>query len=156
MFAIHSDSRTSLHNPSDAIATREEAEVLFGRWDEHWRRFGFGYWVVRRLGDESVLGFCGLKFMTLGDRRVLNLFCRLDPAAWGRGIGSEASQVVLRWARESFPDVPVVARCRPGNVASRRLAQRLGLERAEHLDEDGEDGADLIFVSHWDGRTAAD
>jgi RimJ/RimL family protein N-acetyltransferase len=149
IFAIHHDPRASAHNPSDALATRGEAEALFSRWDEHWRVHGYGYWVVRDRESPDVLGFCGLKNMRLHDRRVLNLFYRLAPSAWGQGIASEAATAAVDWARTHLPDEPIIARVRPDNVASARVALRAGLVRAEHLDGPGYDGFDLIYVSTW-------
>ena len=58
IFAIHHDPETCLHNPSDALATFEEAESLYQRWDEQWRRCGWGYWVVRRRGFNSQQRLC--------------------------------------------------------------------------------------------------
>jgi len=146
IFSIHSDPRACVHNPSDALTTREDAGRLFERWDEHWRQFSFGYWVVRwRISDVPV-GFCGVKVMHLAGRRVLNLFCRLDPLAWGNGVGSEAAAAVTRWASRRLPEYSLIARIRPQNVASQRVATRAGLIRAEHLDEPGEDGIDWIYV----------
>jgi RimJ/RimL family protein N-acetyltransferase len=50
----------------------------------------------------------------------------LGPAWWGRGYATEACAAVLAWAA---PDTPVVvARCHPGNAASRRVLARLGFE----------------------------
>ncbi|MPZ81477.1 MAG: GNAT family N-acetyltransferase [Actinophytocola sp.] len=147
ILAVHSDPRTVAHNPSDALATRAEAEALFARWDEHWRIYGFGYWVVRHRDAPVQLGFCGLKFMSLRERRVLNLFYRLDPASWGDGVAGEAATAVVRWAVARFPDQPVVARVRPENIASQRVATRAGLVRAEELDENGFDGVDWIYAS---------
>jgi [ribosomal protein S5]-alanine N-acetyltransferase len=146
IFAIHSDPRACLHNPSDTLASREEAEQLFERWDEHWRRFGFGYWVIRWRGMAAPLGFCGVKVMRFAGQQVLNLFYRLDPAAWGDGVGSEAAAAVTSASRR-HPEYPLIARVRPQNVASQRVAVRAGLIRAEHLDEPGEDGLDWIYVS---------
>src|SRR5215469_17240294 len=56
IFSINSDQRACVHNPSDRLATRDEALRLFQRWDEHWLRFGFGYWVVRRRGLDATIG----------------------------------------------------------------------------------------------------
>jgi len=42
---------------------------------------------------------------------------------------------------------PVIARIRPANVGSARVALRAGLRRAEHLDTLGEDGLDWVFTS---------
>lgn len=48
IFRIHSDRQACAHNPSDMLATRNDAEDLYRRRDEHWNRHGFGYWVIRR------------------------------------------------------------------------------------------------------------
>lgn len=87
--------------------------------------------------------------MQLRGHPVLNLFYRLDPSACGQGIATEAATAVVDWARTHQAECPVVARVRPGNLASARVAIKAGLQRAEHLDEYGEDGLDLIFHSRW-------
>jgi RimJ/RimL family protein N-acetyltransferase len=141
---IHRDPLACEHNPSDMITVRPEAVDRCRRWRAHWQRHGFGYWVVRRRGAERVIGFCGLKLMRLHDAPVLNLFYRLEPAAWGAGLASEAAAAVVEAAPAGRP---VIARVRPGNVASARVAVRAGLHRAEHLDTEGADGLDWIFTT---------
>lgn len=152
IYRIHRDPKACAHNPSDMLASRSDAADLYRRWDEHWNRHGLGYWVIRaRHGQqpESTLGFCGLKLMRLNNRAVLNLFYRLDPLAWGDGVATEAASAVVAWATAHVPNYPVIARVRPDNIASARVAARAGLHRAEHLDTHGEDGLDWIFVNHW-------
>jgi len=145
ILAVHSDPRACAHNPSDALATRAEAEDLYQRWDNHWLRHGFGYWVVGE--SQETLGFCGVKFMRMPERPVLNLFYRFAPSAWGRGFASEAATAVVRWVTANVSDHPVIARVRPDNVASQRVAVKAGLARAPHLDREGEDGLDWIYVA---------
>ncbi|WBB76763.1 GNAT family N-acetyltransferase [Micromonospora sp. WMMD1128] len=145
LHALHTDPRACAHNPSDLLRDRAEAQERFRRWDGHWRVHGFGYWVVCR--DDRRLGFCGLKIMRLHERDVLNLFYRLDPAAWGDGVAGEAATAVVGWAGTHRPDLPVAARIRPANIASRRVAERAGLRHAAHLDVPGEDGLDWIFIA---------
>jgi [ribosomal protein S5]-alanine N-acetyltransferase len=146
IFSIHSDQRACAYNPSDQLATRDEAQQLFRRWDEHWRQFGFGYWVVRRRDSATPIGFCGIKVMQLNESDVVNLFYRFDPAVWGHRLASEAASAVTDWAARNIPDRPLIARIRPQNVASQRVAIRAGLARAEQMDTIGEDGVDWIFV----------
>jgi RimJ/RimL family protein N-acetyltransferase len=168
VYRIHRDPVACAHNPSDRLATRGEAEDRYHAWDAHWQRHGFGYWVVRRLGDGpdhgpdhapqlapddlpgAAVGFCGLKLMRLHGRDVLNLFYRLDPPVWGDGLATEAATAVVAWARTHLPGYPVIARVRPDNVASGRVASRAGLQRAQWLDTRGEDGLDWIFVAGWE------
>ncbi|ONI87187.1 hypothetical protein ALI22I_22285 [Saccharothrix sp. ALI-22-I] len=147
--AIHSDPAAYEHNPSDALRTHDEAAHLLRRWMAHWHDFDFGYWVVRPLDSQRPVGFCGVKFTEMDDRRALNLFYRFSTASWGQGVATEAARAVVRWAREHLPEYPVVARVRPANTASQRVALKAGLTRAEHLDRPGEDGPDLLFTAGW-------
>ncbi|MFG2102290.1 GNAT family N-acetyltransferase [Micromonospora echinaurantiaca] len=150
IYRIHSDPRAYAHNPGDAVANLAAAEELYQRWNEHWDRHGFGYWTVHsRPRTHQPLGFCGIKLMQLHRRTVLNLFYRLDPLSWGHGVATEAASTVVDWATAHLPDHPIIARVRPDNAASLKVAARTGLRRAPHLDTDGEDGLDWIFASNW-------
>jgi RimJ/RimL family protein N-acetyltransferase len=151
IFEIHSDPGACLHNPSDRLTQREEAEGLYQRWNEQWRRYGYGYWVVRRRGSDLQLGFCGIKPMELAGMKILNLFYRFTPSVWGQGVGGESAAAVVEWATREVPDLPLIARVRPANVASQRVAIRAGLTRAEHLDTTGYDGVDWIFAANLPG-----
>ncbi len=146
---IHRNERACAHNPSDRLHTEAEALDLYHRWEDHWQRYGFGYWVLRPHDDRRILGFCGVKVMRLHGREVLNLFYRLDPAVWGRGLAIEAAAAVTRWAAADASQWPLIARIRPANTASIRVAEHAGLQRAEHLDTVGEDGIDLIYAARW-------
>lgn len=103
------------------------------RWrDEHWQRHGSGYWVIRSRDShrpEAILGFCGLKLMPFNDTTVLNLSYRLDPPVRGNGVATEAAAAVVAWATSHFPGRPIIARVRPNNIASARVAARAGRPR---------------------------
>ena len=144
---IHQTPEAVAHNPSDAIEDHAGAWRLLQRWIDYWRRHAVGYWAVSWRGHPSVLGFCGIKVMSLHDRPVANLPYRFDPCVWGRGVASEAASVVVDWALARSPALPVIASVRPDTVASARVATKAGLRRAEALDTFGEDGLDQIFVS---------
>ncbi|MEU4238356.1 GNAT family N-acetyltransferase [Actinoplanes sp. NPDC026619] len=145
---IHSDRLACEHNPGDMIFSRTEAVVRCRAWIAHWERHSFGYRVLRRRDSEHVIGFCGVKLMRLPGHglTVLNLFYRLEPAAWGFGLAGEAAVAVV--GSVAGQPYPVIARVRPGNVASARVAARAGLSRAEHLDTAGEDGIDWVWASY--------
>jgi ribosomal-protein-alanine N-acetyltransferase len=149
IFAIHHDPEACRHNPSDLLATLTDAEDLFRRWDEHWRRHGFGYWVVRDRATGKLVGFSGTKVVRFRDREVLNLFYSFDQAAWGLGFATEAATAVVVWAGEQLPDWPILARVRPENLASQNVARKAGLRRAPDLDESGEDGPDQMYTIRW-------
>ena len=147
ILAIHRDPETCVHNPSDALTRFEEAEGLYRRWNNQWGQYGYGYWVVRRHAADQQLGFCGIKPMELHGMPVLNLFYRYATSAWGQGFAGEAAGEVATWVSRHVPELPLIARVRPANIASQRVAIRAGLTRAEHLDATGYDGLDWIYAT---------
>jgi ribosomal-protein-alanine N-acetyltransferase len=146
ILTITSDPRATAHNPSDALADRRQADELFTSWEAQWNRFGWGYYTLRRHGEDAVVGFCGVKAMLLRGTPVANLFYRLDPVAWGAGLATEAATAVVAFAA-GHVEFPVIARVRPANVASQKVAERAGLVRAPELDVDGEDGVDWLYTA---------
>ena len=139
--ALLADPRTTAHNPSDAIAVPAEADELVARWLLQWSA-GLGYWIVERNGQP--IGVCGVKAVELTGRPIWNLLYRFAPEAWGHGFAREAAAEAVRAADDADPSRPVLARVRPANTASARVAAAIGLERRADLDVDGDDGRDEI------------
>lgn len=146
VLAIAGDPRTTMHNPSDRVEDLPEALRLVARWRSHWDDHGFGYWCVREHGGTAIVGYCGVKRMTAAGLPVLNLLYRFSPEVWGRGYATEAALAVVAWVTPHRPGSTVLARVRPDNVASQRVALHAGLRRDPALDEPGEDGMDLAFT----------
>ncbi|MGA4846617.1 GNAT family N-acetyltransferase [Streptomyces sp. G5(2025)] len=148
ILSVHRDPETCRYNPSDALTRLDEAAALYQRWDAQWQHHGYGYWVVRRHNSPQQLGFCGIKPMDLHGTKTLNLFYRFTPAAWGHGFATEAATAVSAWAAQNASHLPLIARIRPANIASQRVAIRVGLTRASHLDTTGYDGLDWIYAAN--------
>ena len=133
------------HNPSDRVTDIDGARQVVHRWIRHWDQHDFGYACVRRSGESTVVGFCGVVWTPRRD--MVNLMYRFDPGAWGRGFATEAAGAATRWALTNLPGTVVIGRVRPLNTASRRVLEKIGLKRAVHLDDVGDDGPDLLFSS---------
>lgn len=142
--ALLSEPRTTTHNPSDALGDMRAAEDQVARWLGHWDA-GLGYWIVEH--DDDAVGICGVKAVDLEGRPVWNLLYRFLPGAWGHGFAREAATEAVRAAAEMDASRPVVARVRPANTASARVAAAIGLERRPDLDMAGEDGPDEVWAT---------
>ncbi|WP_165845598.1 GNAT family N-acetyltransferase [Streptacidiphilus pinicola] len=140
--AIHGDPRTNRYNP-DGAASFESCRRWLGTWIADWEREGFGYFgVVEHGAPDEVIAIAGLKAAELRlaeDRsvRVLNLYYRFRPTAWGRGLAHEAVGAALDHVRPLRPELPVCAVIRDNNLPSRRLAGRLGLRETAEVDAAG-------------------
>ena len=140
VLAIAGDPRAVEHNPSDLVSDLVEAEELVGCWIQHWEQRGFGYWCVREAGRAPMVGYCGLKSMLAREQPVLNLIYRFQPDVWGRGYATEAARAAIAWTQTIHQETTILARVRPENIASRRVALKVGLSRDPALDEEGQDG----------------
>ena len=149
MWAIHADPLTNEFNPAGPLATRMDAQRLFGEWLGQWHEHGFGYWTVR--DETGVIGFSGIRFSTWNDRTVLNLAYRFTPRAWGRGYATEAATAAVDLWRAEHSAHPLIAYTKEGNVGSQRTALSAGLERRPDLDQATADalGDDIVFALGW-------
>jgi RimJ/RimL family protein N-acetyltransferase len=144
VLAIHGNPRTYGFDPSAVMRSRAQAATRLAEWRREWRRVGFGFWAVRRHDDPEVIGFGGLSLRSLQGRDVLNTYYRFDPAAWGSGYATEMAATAVTLARRLLPEVPVIVRTRPENLAARHVAEKIGLARAPGLDDHL-----LTYVSDW-------
>jgi len=149
ILGVLSNSSVAQHNPSDLVTELEDVEALVRRWLGHWEQHGFGNCCVFEEKTGQLVGNCGLRWMTIRGDRVLNLLYRFHPSTWGQGYATEAADAALDWAQESLPAELVLARIRPTNLASQRVATKIGLRRDPAFDDQGEDGLDWAFSNRW-------
>jgi RimJ/RimL family protein N-acetyltransferase len=120
-----------------------EAEERSARALVHWRTHGFGWRAaVERSGGRAVgliaLNFAGPEVAELSDDDH-EIGWWIDPAAWGRGYASEGGRAIVDEAFSRLGAPSVVARIRPDNVASGRVAAALGLRpERDAIDRHGE------------------
>jgi RimJ/RimL family protein N-acetyltransferase len=138
---IHLDPRTNAHSPGGA-PDRERVEGMLASFLAAWED-GHSYWAVEL--DGVVVGVAGVEAMTILGRDCWNLYYRFDPASWGRGLATEAAReaVVVRGLLESSR--PIVARTRPANDRSVRVAEGAGLVRRPDLDHEGF----VVLAANW-------
>jgi RimJ/RimL family protein N-acetyltransferase len=120
--------------------TLEEAQARCARAMASQAENGFCFWIIERLADCAILGFCGLKIGTSGPiKGEIEIGWRLREDAWGQGIAGEAAQATLDWAWRNLSCDRVVAITARGNERSWRLMERLGMARQLDLDFDHPD-----------------
>lgn len=124
LHSIYSDAATWAHLPAGRFTEVDQTRRLLEAWRRCWSEDGLGPWLVRRRGEERVLGNAGV---ALRHGTSWNLGYRFAPAAQGHGYAAEACRPALQRARQARPDVPVVASLLAHNTRSAALAERLGL-----------------------------
>lgn len=149
------------------VQDRAAWDAAKGRLDSYQRDHGHTFWIVERIADGELLGFCGLKRVnTEGAGPIAGDFeigWRLRESAWGKGIAKEAAIAALDLAFGRFGAPHVVALTVSDNSESWGLMRRLGMVRREDFDfEDPRHGPELnptiiyrIEAADWAAARAA-
>lgn len=90
---------------------------------------GFSKWAVRRVDDRSFVGYCGLDYYPVEGQPEVELGYRLAVEHWGQGLATEAAQAVLDWAFRDRRLPYVIGFLDPGNTASVRVLEKIGMTR---------------------------
>lgn len=88
-------------------------------------KYGYGRFAVEDRATGEVIGFCGIKFIP--EIGLPEIGYRLKKSYWGRGLCTEAARACVVYAREELKIGKLVALIMPENVASIRVAEKLGM-----------------------------
>lgn len=101
------------------------------RWVErnlaHQREHGYGLWVVVLRETGQVIGDCGLEWQSIDGEPVAELGYDLRSDHWDQGYATEAARAVRDHAFDHLGIDRLVSMIRVGNMASRRVAEKVGM-----------------------------
>lgn len=121
--------------------TRVESWDAFLRNAGHWQMTGLGQWAVVQLSSRKMIGQAGFFFANRSLGEDFDPFPEagwvLAPESHGNGLGYEAAQGAHDWFDRIMPG-PLVAMITEDNLASLRIAERLGYRtlRETRFDDD--------------------
>ncbi len=99
---------------------------------EHWEKHGFGFFAVELRVEPApgrFIGFVGIGYPAFLPElaRRPELGWRLARDSWGRGLATEAAGAVCEDAFERLDLDELISIIHPDNVASRRVATKVGM-----------------------------
>ncbi len=146
LYRLNSDARVWTHFPSGRHRSPEQTAEQVAKFVAAWDRDGLGYWTARlRNGG----GFVGIGGCMLTRGVAWNLYYRLRPEAQGNGYAAELAAAGRSAAATTHPELPVAAYLLEHNQASRRTAERAGLQlvwRGPDAGNPDPDAVRLVFA----------
>ncbi|OFV83006.1 MAG: hypothetical protein A2W26_11285 [Acidobacteria bacterium RBG_16_64_8] len=107
------------------------------RWIErnldHQRRHGYGLFTVVRKDTGVVIGDCGLERMDLGGDAIVELGYDIRRDCWNQGFATEAAAAVRDFPFQTLALPELTSLIRAGNLASRRVAEKIGMHLAGEI-----------------------
>jgi ribosomal-protein-alanine N-acetyltransferase len=104
-------------------ANHEETAVALDSIIRHWHRHGFGRWAITDRATDELIGCGGLRSL-FGTPELVYLFAE---ELWGRGLATEVATAILEYGFREKGFERIVAITKPGNTASIRVMQKLGM-----------------------------
>ena len=121
------------------------ADYIQGGPAKSYAEHGFGLWRVSETATGVPVGMCGLLQRDgLDDPDVGYAFL---PEARGKGYAVEAARATLEHGRRVFGMGRIVAIVTPGNDASIRVLEKIGMSAAGLISLPGRDDESAYFIS---------
>ena len=140
VFKINSNPETNRFNPSGPDKSIEESKIRLQKWIEHWNKYNFGYWAVSKIEESNtVIGFGGIMYKEIENEKLLNLYFRFSPPAWGKGYANEMANKAIEIGFQILNQNKIAATVRPNNLPSIKALEKLGMKFHHKIfDEKGE------------------
>lgn len=130
MAALLGDPQVMAYYP--APKTRQESLDWITRMQSSYAEHGHGLWIIETHEGEF-LGDCGLTWQSANDVPMLEVGYHVRAVRQRRGYATEAARACRELVRTEFAPTLLTAIIHPENVASRTVAEHLGMT---HIDDD--------------------
>jgi RimJ/RimL family protein N-acetyltransferase len=116
--------------PPDDPPERGEVDRSIQGFIDHWEEHGYGLWAVEPHEAGTLMGRCGLRYLSDTDEVEVDLI--LGRPFWGRGFATEAGLASLQYGFREIGIERIVGIAHVENKASQRVLEKLGMERVGH------------------------
>jgi ribosomal-protein-alanine N-acetyltransferase len=127
--AMNADPRVMEFFP--ATLSRAESDALVDRIEASHRERGFGLWAIEVPGVAAFAGFTGLSVPRFSApfTPCIEVGWRLAVEHWGKGYATEAARLAFDHGFGTLRLSEIVAFTAVGNLRSRSVMERLGMQR---------------------------
>jgi [ribosomal protein S5]-alanine N-acetyltransferase len=119
------------------VFRREQMEGWLQRNLAHQNEFGYGLFSVLLKETGTLIGDCGLEELEVDGVRVAELGYDFRSDCWNQGLATEAALAVREYAFDILQLPQLISLIRVGNLASKRVAEKVGMKLVEEFTGQG-------------------
>jgi [ribosomal protein S5]-alanine N-acetyltransferase len=117
---------------------------------DYYEAKGYGPFAVIERSARRLIGYCGLfYFSEVNGQPEIELGYRLARSAWGRGYATEAAIAVRDYAFTTLGIKRLVSIIDPSNIASIRVAEKLGMRFEAEVMFEGYSHPDHVYAINY-------
>ena len=150
LWALYCDPEITRYIP-DAPRTYQEAqEELEWHRNGHPRNPDLGLWATIHKETGRFIGRCGLLLCEIEGQQEVEVAYTIARQFWRQGLATEAASAILRYGFDSLHLPRLISLIVPDNIASQRVAEKIGMRRERKMD--GWNGDGIPFWIYAIGR----
>jgi RimJ/RimL family protein N-acetyltransferase len=112
---------------------REQMAQWVQRNLDHQHQHGYGLFSVLLKSNNLLIGDCGLEQLEVPDGQAAELGYDFRSDYWTQGYATEAATAVHEYAFQQLQLPRLISLIRQSNLASQRVAEKIGMRRVEEL-----------------------
>lgn len=117
------------------LQSEDEARKAIAAYPD-FDKVGYGRWGCVLKESQSVIGFCGLKY--LDDLNEVDIGYRFLPEYWGQGLATEACVATMAFGFDVLKLDRIIGLVLPENTASIRVLQKIGMRHDGDVSYEGQ------------------
>jgi RimJ/RimL family protein N-acetyltransferase len=140
LYALYCDPEITRYIPDAPTNYEETREELEWHRNGHPRHPELGLWATIHKESGAFIGRCGLLPWRIDGREEVEVAYTMARAYWGQGLATEAARAILQYGFQTLNLTRLVCLIDPENIASQRVAEKIGMtleRKLDGLDGDG-------------------
>lgn len=134
LFRLYSNPEIRKYFPEGVLTLGETREELEWFLNGHPQYPHLGLWATILKETGKFIGRCGLLPWEIDGRLEIEIAYLLDKSFWHQGLATEAAQGLIHYGFENLNLTRLICLIAPGNTASRRVAERVGMAPEREVD----------------------
>ena len=143
LYALYRDPDIRRYFPEGTLTYAETKEELEWFLNGHPNHPELGLWATIHKPTGEFIGRCGLLPWTIEQRPEVEVAYMIAKAYQGQGLGTEAARAIADYAFERLGQRRLICMVDPGNEASQKVAQNIGMTLEKEMADDK--GPFLLF-----------
>jgi RimJ/RimL family protein N-acetyltransferase len=147
LYTLYCDPEITKYIP-DAPRNREETrEELEWFLNGHPKYPELGLWATIHKETGKFIGRCGLLPWEIEDQHEVEVAYTIARAYWGQGLATEAARAIRDYGFEKLNLSRLISLIDPENVASQKVAEKIGMKLENRADGIGGDNLPTLIYS---------
>jgi RimJ/RimL family protein N-acetyltransferase len=147
LYALYCDPDVTRYIPDAPSSYKEVREELKWFMNGHPKHPELGLWATIHKETGKFIGRCGLLPWTIEGQQEVEIAYTLSQEYWGQGLATEAAKGILQYGFEQLHLSRLICLIDPANIASQRVAEKIGMTLEKEVEEINGDGYPTLIYS---------